>query len=307
MKKALVTGVNGFVGAHLINELVASNYSVIGVGLEQTPQYNVKDKIDTYLSVNLIDTWPDISEVDIVIHLAGFSSVGPSYDEPQLYINGNTAMVINMAELYLKQERKPRIIVISSGAIYDNSQSIPINESGRIGFTSPYAVSKVAVENLSSYYRERGLDIIIARPFNHVGPGQNGGFLIPDLYKRIKTLNCNNNRIFVGNLTTRRDYTDVRDVASAYVLLADSNHLNHTTYNICSGLSISGKEILDIIKKEVSREDVKTIVDQALIRPTDIHEIKGDSSRLVQDTGWVKKYNILESIHDFVISQGENS
>lgn len=307
MKKALVTGVNGFVGPYLVEELVANNYSVIGIGIEDTPSKEIEEKLEKYLKVNLIEEWPDIEFVDVVIHLAGLSSVGPSYENPQMYINGNTGMLINMAEYYLNQKDKPRIIVISSGAIYDNNQTMPITEKSRLGYTSPYSVSKIAVENLTFYYRGRGLELIIARPFNHIGPRQGKGFLIPDICDRIAELGDNRKDILVGNLNTKRDYTDVRDVVHAYVLLASSNKLKHSIYNICSGTSISGIEILDYIKKELSREDIKTKIDQSLVRPTDILEIIGDNSNLKQDTGWKTRYNISDSIHDFLLDQGEIS
>lgn len=301
MIKVVVTGVNGFVGPHLVNELVNNNCRVIGIGIEKNPLKELKENLEEYVSVNMIEEWPYVKDVDVIIHLAGLSSVGPSYDNPQKYINGNTAMVINMAEYYLKQVKRPRIIIISSGAIYDNHQPMPINEKAGFGFTSPYSVSKAAVENLSSYYCRRGLEIIVARPFNHTGPGQGLGFLVPDLYNRVNKL-CNNEKeIVIGNLQTRRDYTDVRDVVRAYVLLATLKHPAHSIYNICSGVSISGNEVLSIIKKELHREDIKTRIDKSLIRPTDILEIIGDNSIIKQDTGWAPNYDISESIQDFVV------
>lgn len=304
-KKVIVTGVNGFVGPHLVKELRSNNFSVTGIGMDKEPTNILEGKLENYISIDLTKYWPSIKDVDLIIHLAGFSAVGPSFDAPQVYINGNTSMVINMAEYYLKQENSPRIIIISSGAIYDNNQPMPITEEACLGYTSPYAVSKVAVENLSMYYRKRGLDMVIARPFNHIGPGQKQGFLIPDLYKRIESLDENEHEILVGNLNTKRDYTDVRDIVRAYVLLCTTEKLNYSIYNICSGSSIGGIDILNFIKNEMLHKEINAVIDPSLVRPTDILDIRGDNHKIYHDTGWKPTYTIFETIHDFIENEGE--
>lgn len=300
MKTAVVTGVNGFVAPHLIRELIKQNYSVIGVGIASECSPKIKKLLSQYYSVNLIDEWPDINNVEVIIHLAGLSAVGPSYSKPQLYINGNSSMVTNMCEYYLKQDNKPRILLVSSGAIYDNNQPLPISENSRLGYTSPYAISKILIETQAKYYRGRGLDIIIARPFNHIGPGQGPGFLLPDLYSRIKSLGKEENKIIVGNLKTKRDYTDVRDVVRAYVMLASKKKLISSTFNICSGNSVSGMEILEEINNNLKRRTIEVVIDESLIRPTDVYEIKGDSQLIYNETGWKPNYDITTTIKDYI-------
>jgi GDP-4-dehydro-6-deoxy-D-mannose reductase len=205
-------------------------------------------------------------------------------------------MVTNMCEYYLRQEYKPRIIIVSSGTVYDSNQPMPLSEDSAVSFNSPYSVSKVLNENQAEYYRKRGLDIIVTRPFNHIGPGQMKGFLLPDLTESL----MNYDDITVGNLATKRDYTDVRDVVRAYRLLSITKNLDAATYNICSGKSIQGYEILDEIKSKLNKNHVNVSVDESKIRPTDPQDIYGDSSKLRADTGWEPVYNIKDTISDFI-------
>lgn len=300
-KKVVISGINGFVGHHLARELRASNISVIGIGNDTTVSESLTDVVDEYYSQNLVDAWPDTGNVEGVIHLAGLAAVGPSFEDPQLYINTNSSMVTNIGEYYIKHEKKPRILIVSSGAIYSPRQALPIAENGELGLSSPYAVSKVLTENQATYYRGRGLECVVARPFNHIGPGQGKGFILPDFYDRIKT--TQENTIRVGDISTKRDYTDVRDIVKAYVALILANTLQSTTYNVCSGESLSGNEILDTLKQTMKRPDMTFEVDQSLVRPTDIPDIRGDSSRLRQELGWRPVYSVRDTIQDFVVDE----
>jgi GDP-4-dehydro-6-deoxy-D-mannose reductase len=299
-----VSGINGFVGQHLARELTSNNISVIGVGHDANLTTELADIVDEYYSADLIESWPEINNVQAVIHLAGLAAVGPSFDNPQRYISGNSSMVTNLCEYYLKQDTKPRVVIVSSGAIYDAGQSLPITENGKIGLTSPYAVSKVLTENQAAYYRGRGLECIVARPFNHIGPGQGPGFLVPDLYAQLKNIQATHlTSISVGNLATRRDYTDVRDIARAYKLLATAKELNYGLYNICTGISLAGSDILAAIQEATNIRGITPVVDQTKVRPTDIMEIYGDASRLHNDTGWQPEIKIEQTIKDFVNAQ----
>jgi GDP-4-dehydro-6-deoxy-D-mannose reductase len=300
-RRVVITGVSGFVGYHLASELKSNDVSVIGVGYEEEAPAHLDDVIDEYISADLTQNWPGIESVDSIIHLAGFAAVGPSFDNPQKYINGNSSMVTHMCEYYLGQDKKPRVVIISSGAIYDADQSMPISETGRVGFNSPYAVSKILTENQAEYYRGRGLECVVLRPFNHIGPGQAEGFILPDLYKQLSE--NSEGKIMVGNLETRRDYTDVRDIVRAYGKMALAPNLKHGLYNVCSGRSLSGMEILNALKTCLNKENVVTEVDQSKIRPNDIMEIIGDSSRLQEELDWHPNISIGQTIQDFVDSK----
>lgn len=301
-EKVIISGVNGFVGHHLAQELNNAGLLVIGIGQEATVNANISDIVSEYHQANLIEEWPNVPDVKAVIHLAGLAAVSPSFEKPQVYINANSSMVTNLCEYYLKHENKPRIVIISSGAIYSPNQPMPISENGEIGFSSPYAVSKVLNENQVAYYRSRGLDCVIVRPFNHIGPGQAEGFILPDLYSRLVSLNKDEKTIVTGNIETKRDYTDVRDIARAYSEIALASTLEHGTYNICSGVSLSGSEIFIELKNAMGLNDVGYKVDQSLVRPTDTKNIVGDASRLKNELGWRPQIDIRQTVIDFVNS-----
>ncbi len=299
-ERIVVSGINGFVGHHLTRKLAELGFSVIGIGSEPGVSPSIKDIVNEYYSQNLIEGWPDTGSVSGVIHLAGLAAVGPSFDEPQKYINGNSAMVTNLCEYYVRQKSEARILIVSSGAIYSPDQPMPITEASELGLSSPYAVSKVLTENQATYYRNRGLDCVIARPFNHIGPGQGPGFILPDFYGRLRETTTGT--IKVGNIDTQRDYTDVRDIVNAYITLVTAPTLNELVYNICSGHSLSGREILDMLKTDMDRSQVQFEVDPSLVRPTDIQEITGDSSRLQNELGWKPVIKIDQTIKDFIFA-----
>lgn len=304
MKKyrIVVTGINGFVGHHLAKKLHTDSHEVIGIGQDTVLFPDLAPFVTEYYSADLTTSWPDIPVVNSVIHLAGLAAVGPSFDHPQRYINGNSAMVTNMAEYFLKQETKPRILIVSSGAVYDAHQSMPLNETSAISFSSPYVVSKILTENQAQYYRQRGLDCIVVRPFNHIGPGQASGFILPDFYERVTRLSPDSHVINVGNITTKRDYTDVRDVVDAYSKLATIPELQSSVYNICSGRSTSGKELVEILQAALKRPDIEFKIDPSLIRPTDAPNIYGDASRIQQELGWKPHFTLAQTVADFVAS-----
>jgi GDP-4-dehydro-6-deoxy-D-mannose reductase len=297
----VVTGVNGFVGKHLVNELVAAGHQVVGVGRENDVHEQIADKLVEYALVDLAQSWPELKhEPDAIIHLAGLAAVGPSFDAPQDYINLNSAMVTNMCEHYVSAAKKPRIVLVSSGAIYDSHQPMPINESGTVTYNSPYAISKLLNENQAAYYNSRGLECVVMRPFNHIGPGQLPGFLVPDLIDKIRS-RSGDEPIMVGNLDTKRDYTDVRDVVTAYRLVAThSEKPQELIYNVCSGESISGRTILSTISDAMGISEPAVVVDQSLVRPNDAADIVGNSERLSQEFDWSRQYTIDHTIKDIL-------
>lgn len=297
-----ITGINGFVGHHLAKRLSNDNVEIIGIGRDENIAPESASLVSAYYQADLVKEWPEIDEIDALIHLAGLAAVGPSFTQPQVYINDNSAMVTNIGEYYLKQGKKPRILVVSSGAVYSPDQPMPISEAGLIGFSSPYAVSKVLTENQCVYYVTRGLDVIIARPFNHIGPGQNPGFILPDFFQRISGLTAESGTLQVGNINTKRDYTDVRDIADAYAKLVLAPKLKHRLYNVCSGSSLAGREILDKLKIAINKPDVQFEIDPSLVRPTDTEEIIGDATRLKEELNWLPTFSIETTIKDFVTS-----
>ncbi len=307
MKTVFITGVNGFVGQHLVREIHKAGSRVIGVGQQDAIAPTIASLVDAYYACDLADASAvaklPLGTADAIVHLAGLAAAAPSFEHPGKYISQNTAMLINLAEISLKKGRNARYLAVSSGAIYAPEQKMPLTENSKVKFSSPYVVSKIAVENLCAYYHLRGLDMLVVRPFNHVGPGQNEGFLIPDLYRKLQTCLKTGAPLVVGDLTTLRDYTDVRDVARAYTQLVNTSgqDLTSSVYNVCSGVSRSGKTILSMLKKHFpGGQKIKITVDPSLIRANDPKKMVGSSRLLTHDTGWQPTIPLEQTIADFV-------
>ncbi len=305
-KTVLVTGVNGFVGHHVARLLAERGVSVVGVGNQPALEDDLQDVVDTYTSCDLTD--PDevasinLSDIGAIINLAGFAKVGDSHGQGDLYNKVNIGVHTVLYDEVLRQNIRPRIIAVSTGAVYDPNQPLPITEDSQLiprDKTNEYVVSKQKMEEAVRSFRGKGLDVIIVRPFNHSGPGQLPGFLLPDLGEQIADASRDNTPLLVGNLETKRDYTDVRDVARAYVELALADSLNYDLYNICSGQSTKGTDILDLLKKAFGASDVEVKVDQSRIRPNDVMDIYGSRQRLTDDTGWEPQFSVEQMVRDY--------
>lgn len=311
MPKILVTGINGFVGKHLARHLAHQGCEVGGVGREENIAPELENIVSHYQTCDLTDA-PAVSRLDLrfdaVISLAGLANVGQSFGQADHYMQVNVAVASNLCQALLNQKLSPRIIAISSGAVYDSSQPMPLIETSRLGTgSSPYTQSKIAMERAVLEFRGNGLpECLAVRPFNHVGPGQETGFLVPDLYQKIIEAVKSGQPVMTGNLTTRRDYTDVRDVVRAYALLAtiDFGRLSEPVYNVCSGQTHSGQEVLAEFKKHIPGTDkLKITTDPALIRPGDPQVLVGSNERLHQATGWKPEIPFTQTIADFVASK----
>jgi GDP-4-dehydro-6-deoxy-D-mannose reductase len=294
----LVTGAAGFVGNHLIDELESNGHNAVAA---INNNEHLKKSVTTCLA-NLsikeeVRSNVDFSNIDAVIHLAGLAVVGPSFEQPRKYIDLNAGIQINLFETCIEQGSSPKFIIVSSGSLYDPYARMPLSERAPIAPSSPYAVSKITQEALAQYYGKRGFEYIIARPFNHIGPGQREGFIVPDFAKQIiEAERGTTNEMLVGNLEAKRDYTDVRDIVRAYRLLAEKG-TSGEIYNICSGNSYSGQEILDnMLTKSIAKIAINQ--DIALMRPSDIPEIIGDHSKITKDTGWEPAISLDDTLLD---------
>ena len=303
--RVVITGVTGFVGQHLAAILASRGHGVIGLASGECPEKLRSDLIQ-FTRVDLTSAWPVIDECDAVIHLAALSAVGPSFDEPQRYLNVNSAMVTQLGEAQLARGITPRTLIISSGAVYAGASEQAIYEESPIGLSSPYSLSKVLTEQQAKYYVGRGLDWTVLRPFNHIGPGQGAGFLLPDLYDSLQLAAREKRPLYVGNLTTRRDYTDVRDVCEAYASVLEGPPGNHDLYNVCSGRSTSGSTILALLMRAVGCSETLVVEDKSRFRPNDTDEIRGNSNRIKNDFGWRPSRTLQTSIEDFLAWRRDN-
>ena len=241
-----VTGATGFVGSHLVNLLRESGETeVYGTSMSGSDDENIRtvDLTDGDAVKRLLEEL----KPTVIYHLAAFASPALSFKQPVVAVTSTLAMQINLYEACLALDLKPKMLVVSSGQIYGKAEAsdLPLKETSPLDFASPYSVAKVGQENLAALYAKRGLESIIARPMNHIGPGQQPGFLVPDLAKQIAELEKGDDdaTLRVGNLSSKRDFTDVRDIVRAYVMLVEKGKAGEI-YNVCTGKSVAGQDIL---------------------------------------------------------------
>lgn len=295
-KDVVVTGVDGFVGRHVARLAHEAGARVHGIARAGAAPEGLRPVLASYHGADLRRAWPDDVRCDVIVHLAGRAAVGPSFRSPQRYIADNSAIVTTMCEDLLRVGRPVRVIGVSSGAVYAPvAHGDAVDESAPTRASSPYAVSKLLLETQLEYYRLRGLDTVVARPFNHIGPGQGSGFLVPDLRDRLRSLR-GDEPLVVGDLGTARDYTDVRDVARAYLELAVAPRLSAGTYNIASGRATTGTEMLALLCAALGRPVPALRVDPDLVRPADPREIVGSADRLRAETPWAPRYSLADSV-----------
>lgn len=291
--RILVTGAAGFVGQHL-TRLLRSR------GEDVTEWRFSSGDTDSGVQLDLCDARAvarqDVQGIDAIVHLAGLAQVGRSFSEPQLFMSVNTAVVTNLFESLISQQSRPRVLLVSTGGVY-RADANPITEESSVAASNPYVVSKLAQEMLAAYYTERDFDVIIARPFNHVGPGQQPGYLVADICSQVASLErAGGGTITVGDLRSARDYTDVRDVVTAYHALLRQGRSGEI-YNVCSGVSCTGEEIL---KRICSLSTVELAVESsaALHRPTEASTVDASNAKLRDDTDWVPAIPLDQTLAD---------
>ncbi len=274
MKKALITGISGFVGPYLKRELEKNGYEVFGI--DRTGGTNVF-KCDLLDRKNVDDVIEKVKP-DFIFHLAGFSSVKDSWDKPDLCRKINVEGTKNLLDAIAKFNLKPRILIVTSAEVYGRPKKLPLTERSPLSPESPYAKSRVEQEKLLQNYKN--LNWVVARSFNHTGPGQPAKFVIPEFAKQLAEIKKGLQKpvIKVGNLEAKRDFSDVRDVVRAYRLLLEKGR-KHEIYNVCSGKSYKVEEMLNMMIENVGI-DVKVVIDKDKFRPVDIGELRGDCGKL---------------------------
>jgi GDP-4-dehydro-6-deoxy-D-mannose reductase len=306
-KKILVTGVNGFLGVHVVESLARFDTEIIGTDLHESPNPLIEDKLSRYVSHDLVTSYPEREvpeDLYGIIHLAGQCDVGKSFTHAQEYISTSSAMATDICEYYLKKNMKsPRIVFTTSGAIYDDKEPLPINERSKLNYTSPYVLSKRLTIELARYYGARGIDVVCACPFNLIGPYQREGTLLSNLAKSFVSAKENHtNQIGIGNPNFARDFIDVRDTADAFTALCLTEELHYDLYNICSGRATSVEEIFMMVRDYFEMPEVDYYVDPRFVRENDVEKMMGDFYRLYSETGWLPQYSLKQSIKDTIES-----
>ena len=299
--KALITGVDGFVGKYLSEYLLKQKYEVYGTTISE--KYK-NEKIKIY-KMNLLDE-KEVNKVikmikpDKIFHLAGQSAVGLSWEKPVLTVNINVNGTLNLLEAVRNYSKDSKILIVGSSDQYGpiKPEECPIKESKIQNPQSPYGVSKKAQEEMCKLYvNAYHTNIIMVRAFNHIGAGQSTNFVVADFASKIAQIEKGSEPVLkVGNLESLRDFTDVRDIVRGYSLLLEKGKIGEI-YNIGSGKEVKVSEILKKLVS-MSKKEIKIEIDPNKFRPVDVPLVVCDNSKIKKDTGWETEFLINDTLEE---------
>ncbi|NLP26680.1 MAG: NAD-dependent epimerase/dehydratase family protein [Clostridiales bacterium] len=302
--KALVVGGAGFVGGYLIEHLIRDcGYNVLATKLENEKIENSESEV---CNLDIMDS-ASINQLlnrykpDCIFHLAAQSSVALSWRNPQLTVDINIKGTLNLLDGIKDMDSKTRLLLIGSGEEYGLAVkgSAPVGEENSTKPGNIYAVTKATQNMLGGVYSKAfGMDIVMVRAFNHMGPRQSEMFVVSDFCKQVAEIETGKkeNILMVGNLSAKRDFTDVRDVVRAYGLLAQGGKTGET-YNVGSGQAIAIQKILDMILS-MANVDICVETDEKRLRPSEIPTISADILKIKNEVGWVAEIPIERTIED---------
>src|SRR5262245_3551516 len=307
--RILLTGATGFAGGWLAERLLAQGAHEV-VGLSRGGKWPDESRhLNGRVALRACDLC-DPAQVEAVLrevaperiyHLAGYPHVGRSFQEPDAAWQGNLAATRCLYEGMLRWGGRPRILAVGSGMIYGDPvrPDQVFNEDSPLRPTSPYGTSKAAAD-LVGYQvtRSHNLDVVRARPFNHIGPRQSPQFAVANFARQLAEIRRGTRPplLETGDLSAHRDLTDVRDVTAAYVLLMERGRSGEA-YNVGSGTSYSMQTVLDRL---VALAGVKVQVRRRtdLLRRADTQKVLVSADRLRAETGWAPRYSLQQTLED---------
>jgi GDP-4-dehydro-6-deoxy-D-mannose reductase len=311
LNKFLITGFSGFVSKHFIDYLNDHHEGAIVIGLDiNDPVFSFKqyENINcSFKKINLIETEAVKNillefQPNYILHLASFSSVAYSWEQPVNAFVNNLNIFLNLVDQIRLLSIDCRILSVGSSEEYGKilQSNLPLVEDMPVNPISPYAVARHSQEQLSKVYCEGyGLNIVMTRSFNHIGPGQLEKFAIPSFIKKILEAKKKNEKsITVGNVNIVRDFVDVRDVVKAYYLLL-LNGKKGEIYNICSNQGVTLKSIIENIMDLVAYH-IKIEIDPALVRPNDNEIIIGSYDKIKNQLDWEPTIQISKTLNDII-------
>lgn len=308
--KALIIGAGGFVGGYLISELCSGEWEVCATKLphERISIFSGREVSYSTADLDILDE-NAIREVlnsykpDCIFHLAAQSSVALSWKKPALTADINIKGCINLLEAVRTAELSPRILFIGSSEEYGYAANRPepVDETVRPEPANIYAITKLTQNMIGELYcKAYGMDIISVRAFNHIGPGQLPQFVVADFCKQAAEISLGRREpvIYVGNLSAKRDFTDVRDIVRAYAMLSEKGKSGET-YNVGSGRAVTIQSVLLKII-ELSGAEIRVETDKERFRPVDVPFIEADVTKLKKDTGWEPKIGLTTALSSII-------
>lgn len=307
--RVLITGINGFVGGHLAEYLIAaSDWQLWGLSRQSMlalPQLGraVKAVVADMGDQAALEGVLANIRPDIIFHLAAQSNVPRSFADPQGTLSTNINGQLNLLQAVLKLKLDPMILIVGSNEMYGQvrPEELPLDEATPLRPVSPYAVSKAAQDLLAlQYYISHKVRVIRLRPFNHIGPRQTEAFVASAFAAQIARIEKGLQPpvMRVGNLAAERDFSDVRDIVRAYVMAAESGR-DGEAYNIGSGRAVSVRWLLDTLLI-LSTHDITIEPDPARMRPADVPRVIANSDLFRAHTGWQPEIPLERTLNDIL-------
>lgn len=306
MKNVLVTGGDGFIGSHLVEELLAKGYKV--KALSYYNSFNFWGWLEDVKHENLEILTGDVRDynyclkitegIDIVFHLAALIAIPYSYVAPDSYIDTNVKGTSNICLASMHNKVK-RVIHTSTSEVYGTAQYVPIDEKHPLQPQSPYSASKIGADAMAkSYYNAHNLPIVIARPFNTYGPRQSARAIIPTI---ITQLAAGKKELKLGDLSPTRDLNFVKDTCKGFIALSEAEGIEGETINIGSNFEVTMKEVVDTIK-EIIGSDAQIITEQQRIRPekSEVFRLWCDNTKINKLTGFTPDYNLRIGLEETI-------
>lgn len=307
MAKCLVTGADGFIGSHLVEELITQGHEVRALAL-----YNSFNDWGWLESISCLDKVEVIcgdvrdpffckeltKNIDVVYHLAALIAIPYSYIAPQSYVDTNVNGTLNMC-MAAKENGVKRFIHTSTSETYGTAQYVPIDEKHPMQPQSPYSASKIAADSMAmSFFYSFEFPLTIARPFNTYGPRQSARAVIPTIITQIAS---GMKEIKLGDTSPTRDFNYVKDTCRGFIRLAESDETIGKAVNIGSNFEISVSDTLDLIKK-IMKSDVTFVRDNERIRPenSEVQRLWCDNTLINKLTGFKPEYSIERGLEETI-------
>lgn len=309
MSRYLITGVQGFVGRYLVEYLQVREVDAKIAGIDIAKESDMKIE---YHSLDLSDKGQTAQIIqsfkpDYIVHLASISSVGQSWQDPAQCFKNNTNIMLNILEAVRQQNLKTRILSIGSSEEYGDYEveQMPLSEDYKLEPQNPYAVAKLSQEMLGKVYTALGVDVVMTRSFNHIGPRQSDRFVVPSFIKQLVAISeGKQTQMQVGNIDVSRDFTDVRDVVAAYYTILHKGKSGEV-YNVCSGHAHKLSEIITTAENILGIK-ANIEVDRNRLRPNDTMLIFGNNQKIKEELGWQPQYSFEQTIKDTITYWQQN-
>jgi len=302
--RSLITGISGFAGGHLAGALLQRGDEVAGIDRVPGPQLEAHADRITFVAGDIrsaADMRALVYEFrpDAIYHLAAVTHVGEAWKNRRETLEINVIGTSAVLEVAAELDPPPTVLLASTGQVYGDAppDDAPVDERAPLRPCSPYAVSKACCELLAlQAWEGEGVPTVILRTFNYTGPWQAPSFVCSDFARQVAWIEAGlaEPRISVGNLESRRDFSDVRDIIDAYLLAAEHGRPG-TAYNLASGAAVRIGDVLDTLRGQVD-VDIAVEQDPERLRKVDLRALIGDATRAQEEIGWSPRFSFEETL-----------